>query len=323
MRLYRVELRRLLARRFTRLAIVLLIAVLGLVVFTAAHNSHRVTAADRAAAQQQVDQLTTQLRADCERAQKGGASTPDKQQFQGQDCAHLEGPGVDDVMQFHEFSFHIDVPFVSVGVTVLLAAFGFLVGASFIGAEWGAGTMSGLLLWESRRGKIFGTKLAALWTFVLVAGAASFAATLACLWVVADRLGNTTGVTAAYERSLGLEVARGLGVALAAAAIGFALAYATRLTAAAIGVAFAYMVGGEIGMHAFSVAGTRWLFSTNLAAWMLNGFDLPLGNTCTTAGPCVEKIQHVHLWEGGVFLGAIPLVLLIVAGVVFRRRDVT
>ena len=52
------------------------------------------------------------------------------------------------------------LPTTVLGVSVMVGAFGFLVGASFIGAEWNNATMSGLLLWEPRRWRVFTTKLA-------------------------------------------------------------------------------------------------------------------------------------------------------------------
>jgi ABC-2 type transport system permease protein len=322
MRLYRVELRRLLARRFTRLAMLLFVAGLGLTVFLAGHNTHRPTISELATAQQQAQVTNQQQAHDCLRS-KANPSDPTTQQYAGQDCATLEQLKPENMLPFREFSLHEQLASNVLAVSVLLTGFGFLVGASFIGAEWIHTTMSGLLLWESRRTKVFLTKLAAVWSLVTVVGIAGYAALGAALWAVAHSRGTTAGVTVAFDQSMGLEAARGVAVALAITAVGFALAYTTRLTAAAVGVAFAYLVAGELGMHAISQSGARWLVSSNLAAWVSNGFSIYVDEACTSAGGCTSREIHLPLWQGGAYLGAIALALLVISGVVFARRDVT
>ena len=49
----------------------------------------------------------------------------------------------------------------------ILALFGFVVGASFVGAEWNTGGMMNLLLWRPKRLPVLFTKLAALLSAVL------------------------------------------------------------------------------------------------------------------------------------------------------------
>jgi hypothetical protein len=76
-------------------------------------------------------------------------------------------------------------------------------------------------------------------------------------------------------------------------------------------------------MHAISQSGAQWLVSSNLAAWVSNGFSIYVDEACAPAGGCATREIHLPLWQGGVYLGAIALVLLVVSGVVFARRDVT
>jgi len=44
----------------------------------------------------------------------------------------------------------------------VLALVAYIVGASFVGAEWSSGGMMNLLLWRPRRLQVLGTKLAVL-----------------------------------------------------------------------------------------------------------------------------------------------------------------
>ena len=44
----------------------------------------------------------------------------------------------------------------------ILALIAFVIGASFVGAEWSSGGMMNLLLWRPQRLKVLGTKLVAL-----------------------------------------------------------------------------------------------------------------------------------------------------------------
>ena len=47
-------------------------------------------------------------------------------------------------------------------LAALLALVAFVIGASFVGAEWNSGGMMNLLLWRPQRLQVLGTKLAAL-----------------------------------------------------------------------------------------------------------------------------------------------------------------
>jgi ABC-type transport system involved in multi-copper enzyme maturation permease subunit len=226
------------------------------------------------------------------------------------------------MMGHRTFSLRNEIAGRATFVAVLLALAGYLVGASYVGAEWQHGTMAALLLWEPRRVKVYTAKLFALLTGLLVVGVITYAVAFAAHWVVADLVGDPGGVGRGFQRSLGLAVARGLALSLAVAACGFAIAYAVRLSAAALGVAIAYIVGAEVGLRAFSQESQRWLLTENITAWLNRGTNIYLSN-CDSQGTCTEKILHVSMWQGGAYVGGLALVLVVVAAIVFARRDVT
>jgi ABC-type transport system involved in multi-copper enzyme maturation permease subunit len=243
-------------------------------------------------------------------------------EFEGVDCATITYPVAADMMDHRTFSLRSEMPGRAAFVAVLLALVGYLVGASYVGAEWQHGTMAGLLLWEPRRVKVYTAKLFALLGGLLFVGVTTYALAFVGHWVVADLVGDPTGVGRDLQRSLGLTVARGLALSLVVAACGFAIAYAVRLSAAALGVAVAYIVGAEVALRAFSQESHRWLLTENITAWLNRGTKIYLSH-CDSQGNCTEKILDVSMWQGGAYVGGLALVLTVVAAIIFARRDVT
>ncbi|MFD0741538.1 hypothetical protein ACFQ1L_06145 [Phytohabitans flavus] len=161
--LIRAEVRRLAKRRVTRLMVVLLVLGLGAiaVAFTAA--STKVGPAQVAAAEAETQrQYEESLRmhqqnlAECEAARTRGENVS---LYWPPDCSTDPGfaPQRD---QFdtswnlpYEFHFRDQFgTFISVFAGIL-ALFGFIVGASYVGAEWHTGAMMNLLLWRPRRSR--------------------------------------------------------------------------------------------------------------------------------------------------------------------------
>jgi ABC-type transport system involved in multi-copper enzyme maturation permease subunit len=209
----------------------------------------------------------------------------------------------------------------AIGIAALLALVGYLVAASFVGAEWQHGTMAGLLLWEPRRVKVFVAKLFALFAGLVLVGAATYAVAYAAHWVVADVRGDTAGAGADFWNSLGLTAARGIALSLAIAACGFAIAYAARLSAAALGVAVAYLIAAEIGLRLYDQDSQRWLLSENITAWVDRGNQISVYD-CGATGECTARVLTLTMWQGGAYVGGLALVLAVVAAVLFARRDV-
>jgi ABC-type transport system involved in multi-copper enzyme maturation permease subunit len=214
------------------------------------------------------------------------------------------------------------MPLRTVGIAALLALVGYLVAASFVGAEWQHGTMAGLLLWEPRRIKVFLAKLFALLAGLTVVGVITYALAFGAHWLVADQLGDTAGVGPAFQRSLGLTAARGIALALVIAACGFAIAYAARLSAAALGLAIAYFIGAEIGLRLYRPESQPWLLTENINAWLERGNTISIYN-CADPTHCTERVLTLTMWQGGAYLAGLALILAVVSAIVFARRDVT
>ena len=195
------------------------------------------------------------------------------------------------------------------GTTVPLVLIGWLLAASFIGADWHAGTVTTQLTWEPRRVRLLLAKAA-------VCIAVAFLATVAFqvllglgLWAAAALRGTVEGTDRAwFLRTLGVLV-RGGALAAVAAAIGFSLAAVARNTAAALGVGFGYLLILENLVSALRPGWRSWFFAPN-AIVLVDGRAHP------------DIIPRTVL-EAGVLVGLYAVGTVLVATGVFARRDVT
>ncbi|WP_163510710.1 hypothetical protein [Fodinicola acaciae] len=251
-RLVRVEVRRLLARRMTLVAVLVALVLIGVLIGTNAYN------------------------------------------FRG------------------HYVFTATAPTLIRICAALLALVALVIGASFVGAEWHHGAMHTLMTWEPRRLRLFTGKLVGLWIGSALLGLFVFGVALGINYLAARRFGSIGAMPSAVQRDLLLAGGRGLALALVGGAVGFAIAYATRLSSAALGVGLGYVVVGEIGVRLVTPNADRWLISTNVNAWLNDG----------TMVASHGALSELTLWQSGLYLGAITLGLLIVAAALFWRRDV-
>jgi ABC-2 type transport system permease protein len=332
--LLNAELRRLFARRFTRLMLVVVLLVMAAVAVGTAVNSHRHDAAALARAQAQVDQLRQQSAQEqqrCEDEQANPPSDASQRRFPPDfDCAQLGAwiPEADNFLPY-EFNFRKDAPQMILVLGGLLTLFGFAVGASFVGAEWNSGGMMNLLLWRPRRLPTLLGKLSALLVGLTVAAIGYTAIWVGALWGVASARGSTAQMTAGVWRSLGLDSARALVLGLCAACVGFAIASLGRHTATALGIAVGYLVVFEIGVRIVLGAARvhrpeRFLLSNYVAAWLTKAQWFYDWHYCDTrAGACEAPRWAIHLNQGLLALGAMVLVTVVAAFWTMRRRDIT
>ena len=189
------------------------------------------------------------------------------------------------------------------GLSFPLLMFGWLVGASAIGAEWGNRTVSALLTWEPRRTRVLLTKA--------VAASLSTALWVLALEIVwtAVALTVASGADPAAERlfSWGEYVesgARILAVSVVASILGFGLATIGKNTGAALGGGMAYLLIVETLVRTYKSGWNDWLLSTNIVRVIEDG--LPLGRSTS------EAAALLALYAGGI---------LFVALWFFRRRE--
>ena len=191
------------------------------------------------------------------------------------------------------------------GLSLPLLMFGWLVGASAIGAEWGNRTVSALLTWEPRRTRVLLAKVAA-------------AAVSTALWVLALEIVWTavmmtvaSGADPSFERPFSwggyAEVGgRILAVSVVVSILGFGLATIGKNTGAALGGGMAYLVIVETLVRTYKPGWNDWLLSTNLFVVIEGRLDALLQRTTS------EAAVLLALYAGGV---------LFVALWFFRRRE--
>ncbi|MEA2509453.1 MAG: hypothetical protein QOG21_1535 [Actinomycetota bacterium] len=209
----------------------------------------------------------------------------------------------------------VDIKNVFQGVSAPLTILGIALAASFMGAEWSAGTMTTLLTWEPRRVRIFVAKLvaAAVFTFVsaivlqIVLGLALLPSALAH--------GSTAGANAHWFWSAAGSAARGAIVAVLGAAIGLGIASMARNTTAAVLGAFFYLFVLENLVQGLKPQWSGWLFSENAGIFIVGP------KAATNSGNGVI-VGHSSL-QALLVLCVYSAIVTVAAVALFLRRDVT
>jgi hypothetical protein len=209
----------------------------------------------------------------------------------------------------------------AVGIVVSLLAF--MVGTSFIGAEWAAGTLQALLFWEPRRERVLLAKMAGLSVAVAVASFFFQMVELGISFLTATFRGTFTGTSAHFYREIFLTSGRLAGLAVFTALLAFAIAGLTRHTAAALGVAFAYFAILENVLRSWRPGWARYLVSNQFAALVEKRLLLE-GPVRATADGFVEgKVFVLTMGRATLTLVCYLAIALGAMTLLFTRRDVT
>jgi len=193
------------------------------------------------------------------------------------------------------------------GTTAPIALAAWVLAASFVGAEWHAGTMAVTLTWEPRRLRLLTAKALAVVGFAFVGTIVVQAVLGLALTPAALRNGGTA--EGAWFSQAAVIVLRGATLSAILAALGFALASVGRNTAASVGVGFAYLLVVE-GLLAGLVDWLRPVLITPNAIAFVSG--TPIGDVGLDSPGAA-----------GMLLGLYGVAALLAALVVFRARDVT
>ena len=336
MSLYKAETRRLVKRRFTRLFVLGTLIVLATIAVGVFLSNQKIGPAQLAAAQATADrdyqqqlQAAKQEKASCEAA----PGTPSAANYPP-DCSQMYTPTPEDFKpEWYmpaTFDFRKNFGDMAIVLAALLAMTAFVVGASFVGAEWNSGGMMNLLLWRPQRLRVLGAKLLAF-----LVGLTALTAVLSAAWtgiflLVANLHGSTASMTSgAWQSDLLMEL-RGLALVLVGGAVGFGLASLGRHTAMALGVAMGVIVVFQIGLATvLGLAKVKfleaYLIPTWGVAWMNKTVKLENSDSCNfsaTNGCQPETLTITWPMVGGV----LALVLVLVVGGsmwTMRSRDVT
>jgi hypothetical protein len=305
--LTRSELRRATSRRLVRVAIIVaLLGVVAVAVLIAAH-SHRPTPAQIAAAR-------TSFASEQRRCLAGKYFGPN-QVPNGETLPQWCAGHVREEAFVPHAGFELgDLPHILAASSVLLILGALLIGASLVGAEWHAGTMTTLLTWEPRRLRVMAAKGLAAATVVAILAILVLLALSAMLSIVAATRGSTLGVDPSWYRSVAGAILRVTAACSVVALIGLSVAMVGRNTSAAIGLGFAYLGVVEGLIRGLRPGWQPWLLGDNVAVFV-SGLPQRLG-------PIEAQVTRT-VGGAAIVASVYAVALLAIAAVTFRSRDVT
>ena len=302
-RLASVEIRRLLARRLFR--ILVLLCLLGIVAagvitfFQSSKDAGAGVARARAEQQGAVE--------GCMSGEFGPLPGEGKEGFDRRaGCEKFVGD-----LQVTDSRFHLSsLTEIFLGTTVPLAILAWVLAASYVGAEWHAGTMTTLLTWEPRRVRVLLTKAGAAALVLFLTGVVLQTLLGLALTPAAVFRGTTSGLGGNWAAETAGVIIRGSLIATLAGIMGFSVASVGRNTAAALGVGFGYFTVVENLVRGLRPQWARWMVGDNAGRFILAkelGFP-PMDRTTL---------------EAGALIVLYTLTLLVVAVTIFNRRDLT
>ena len=195
------------------------------------------------------------------------------------------------------------------GTTVPFVLASWLLGASFVGAEWRAGTMATLLTWDPQRIRVILAKALAA---ALAAAALTFVlqcAIGAMLLPAAFKHGSAT-INGPWLRFVGGLLGRGAALAAMASVVGLAIGSIGRNTAFGLGVGFVYLAILEGGLLGNLFPGMR--------RWLLVGNSIIF-----VSGQPQFEVAGRSVVGAGVVLALYAVGTFLAAAAIFRARDVT
>ncbi len=201
--------------------------------------------------------------------------------------------------------------------TQLGGAIALILGTLAVGAEYGWGTLKTIVTQRPSRGQVFGGKLLALLVALVVLLLLIFAGSAAASYAVAGLEGEPTRWPPAGE----LLRTFGAGVLIMAlwGAFGALLATLFRSTALAVGLGLVYLLvlesvflGLPIQNETFRDA--REFFPGQNSTFLANSF---------VEGVFAPPNPPVDAWQAALVVAAYAAAFVLIAVLLFRRRDVT
>ena len=326
--LLRAELLRFRSRRFIQGLVALGLVGFLVAVGISSTQFAKPSAAGIAAAEERRDQVLVEQERFLEQclADPGRPSDQPPEFYCGEPLSPESLP-IEQFIDPQPFLLADGLPGAALGVAGLTAVLAFVLGATYVGAEWSSRSMVALLFWEPRRGRVMATKVAVLAAAAAVLGVIAQAAwTLAALLLARTR-GSSDGLPRDFWSDLVGQQARSVLLAVFAALLGFAIANLVRNTGAALGVGFVYFAIVENILRNVVPRSQRFLLTDNVAALLVDGghriyvqseaFVDPATGGVTFDGRELV-LSNLH---GGIVLTVVTALLVGAGVVLFARRD--
>ncbi|HQY33397.1 MAG TPA: ABC transporter permease subunit [Actinotalea sp.] len=328
-RLVWVELQRLAARRLVLGALLATLVAIGLVLWGTAATVRPLTAAQL----EEAERAYALALADWE--ENGEEQVAQCREDQEREREASDDPTLDfgcDQMGAPERAWYVPVapaledtlPGVLAPVTFLIGFMALLVGATSTAAELSSGAITTWLTFEPRRLRVYASKLLAVGAGLVPAAVLTLALLVAGVWAVhaqQDLAGTMSG--ADWQDTLGTTL-RMLVVIVLGGVAGAAMGIWMRHTAAVLGVVVGYAILVENLLGALVPRLQPALVLLNVSAWVQDGAAYYVSQ-CTTSSQgtsCEYVEQTLSLAQGAAYLGGLCILVVLGAGLVFRRRDV-
>jgi hypothetical protein len=315
-RLLRTEFHRFRSRRFIQ--VLLALALLGWLVAVVIGLTQfgEPTEADFAEARQRIQQevaVQESFRQDC----LDDPGIPDRDCPPAIDASFFQ---VEDFLDKEPFDFAGAAQAGAAGFGGASAVLAFLIGATWIGAEWSARSLVALLFWVPQRLKVMGSKILVLAVATALFGIAVQLAWLAMAGLLDAVAGTEEPLPPDFWPDLLAAQARTVLLVVLVALIGFGLANLVRNTGAALGVGFVYFAIAETALRILRPAWEPWLLSNNIAGLLIpGGVAIPVQEGTPGLTPPTEYV--IGNLQAGVYLGAVTAVAVGIGVVLFARRD--
>lgn len=205
------------------------------------------------------------------------------------------------------------------GMSVALLVVAAVIGASFIGAEYKAGTIETTLVWEPRRGHVLAAKLAAGAVSSAVIHITVLVLLVAAFLPAAWWRGSTAGVDAGFWWGIISTIGRGGAAAALVATLALTVSLVARNTAAGVAVLVGYMAVSPAIVRSLFRAFRPWDLAENVVA-LARGGDV---GRYVGVGDNFREVADHGAGMAGVYVLGYVLVFVVVAGWVFKTRDVT
>lgn len=326
-RLTKVELRRLTARRLTAIGVAGLFLITALLLVATWFEARPLSAAQQQEAQRQYEMVHKDWVEHADEQRKQCAAEwerqPEPKPKLEEMCAFPE-PKLEDFGKPQTVFTEI-TPGLLQGTSYFLAFAAFLIGASFLGAEFSSGAIGNWLTFEPRRLRVYGSKLLAAGTGFVPVAAVVLAIVLFGTFLIVDRLGDTANATAKVWGDLSAIGGRAVVTTALAAVLGSVVGLLLRHTAAAIGVVMGYLVLAEGVFGSFLQDAQPWLVKLNFDAFVRHDTQYYV-EECKTGGDGIYMCDYVQktlsFEHGAWYLAAFTVAVVLIGGWVFHRRDV-
>lgn len=329
MRLLRVELRRLFARRVVWLALAGALFVVGASLFSV-HQQAVWVNESRADAQQMYEESLEHWEAagaqevelcKAEEAQARRESGDGRIDFGCEEM--MREPQLSDFMgtmlpmveQYKELLGGLVYPFLFLALAV---------GSTHVAAEFAHRTLGSWLTFVPRRTPVFLSKVGAAGVAALPMTAAGLGLVLLGVPAVFRLNGIDDGLTGQHWAEVTWMGLRIVGLTMVAGALGAAAAFLLKHSAAVIGLMVGYLVLVEGVLASMFVRFTPWTLSTNIDAFVRHGtqwVEWPRNCDDVTV-MCREIVHEVSFTQGVLVLVAVLVVVMALALLQFRRADV-